>query len=91
MIEAASVRSNLANWQAQSPKFWRHAASIERWGWARNYVNKMIAAAEVTTSLGTTVPAPATERQARPLTKLPADEQADANMYSLGYKATTLG
>ena len=49
-----------------------------RWGWARNYANKMIAAAEATRSLGTNVPAPATESQARPLTKLPPDEQAEA-------------
>lgn len=37
---------------------------------ARNYANKMIAAAEVATNLGTTVPIPTTERQARPLTRL---------------------
>lgn len=39
----------------------------ERWGFARNYANKVIAAAEVMTNLGTNVPIiPATKSQARP-------------------------
>lgn len=42
----------------------------ERWGMARNYANKMIAAAEVVTNLGTNVSISATESQARPLTRL---------------------
>ncbi len=51
----------------------------DRWGFARNYANKMIAAAEVVTGLGTIVPTlPATESQARPLTSLPPDEQIAA-------------
>jgi hypothetical protein len=48
----------------------------ERWGWDKRYCNRIISAAEVTTSLGPI--GPATESVARPLTKLPADEQADA-------------
>ena len=48
----------------------------ERWGFARNYANKMIAASSVVSHLGTNVPKPATESQARPLAKLPAEEQA---------------
>jgi hypothetical protein len=51
----------------------------ERWGMARNYANKMIAAAEVATNLGTTVPIlPATESQARPLTALEPEQQREA-------------
>ena len=50
----------------------------ERWGFARNYANKMIGAAEAAASLGTFVPTPATESQARPLTKIkdPAEKRA---------------
>jgi hypothetical protein len=50
----------------------------EKWGFARNYANKMIAAAEVVGRLGTIVPKPSTERQARPLAQLPAAEQPQA-------------
>lgn len=39
----------------------------ERWSIARNYANKLIASAAVVDSLGTTVPAPRTERVAREL------------------------
>jgi phage N-6-adenine-methyltransferase len=42
----------------------------QRWGWSRRYGNMIIAAAQVTKLLGTTVPIPATERQARELTPL---------------------
>ena len=54
----------------------------ERWGFARgfarNYANKVIAAAEVVGNLGTTVPTlPANERQARPLASLPAEAQPE--------------
>jgi hypothetical protein len=42
----------------------------ERWGMARNYANKMVAAAEVVANLGTNVPKlPVTESQARPRTR----------------------
>lgn len=51
----------------------------ERWGFARNYANKMIAAAGVVSGLGTIVPSlPATESQARPLTRLEPNEQIAA-------------
>lgn len=49
----------------------------ERWGIARNYANKMISAALVLENLGTMVPKPETERQARPLSKLPESKQAE--------------
>lgn len=50
-----------------------------RWSMARNYANKMIAAAEVVANLGTTVPnLPATESQARPLTALEPEQQREA-------------
>jgi hypothetical protein len=50
----------------------------ERWKMRRNYANKLIAASEVAGNLGTTVPKPASERQTRPLAKLPAEEQGPA-------------
>lgn len=51
----------------------------DRWGWQRNYANKLIASAEVVTNLGTIVPIlPVTESQARPLTPLEPDLQIEA-------------
>lgn len=51
----------------------------ERWGWARNYANKLIASAEVVSNLGTIVPIlPMAESQARPLTSLSPDIQREA-------------
>jgi len=50
----------------------------DRWHWGRNYVNKMIGASDVADSLGTTVPTPTSERQARPLAKLPEAERGEA-------------
>jgi phage N-6-adenine-methyltransferase len=51
----------------------------ERWGMQRNYANKLIAAAEVATNLGTTVPIlPTAERQIRPLTTLEPEQQREA-------------
>lgn len=51
----------------------------ERWGWGRNYINKLIASAEVVENLGTIVPKlPATESQARPLAALPPAQQREA-------------
>ena len=48
----------------------------ERWQMGRNYVNKLITAAEVVTNLGTNVPIlPTTESQARELVTLTPDEQ----------------
>jgi hypothetical protein len=49
----------------------------ERWGWGRNYVNKQIAAAGVVQALGTNVPTPKTEAQARELVGLTVDEQRE--------------
>jgi ParB family chromosome partitioning protein len=47
-----------------------------KWGWARNYANKLIASAEVVGNLGTMVPIlPESERQARPLTALLPEQQ----------------
>lgn len=51
----------------------------ERWGMARNYANKIVAAAEVVKNLGTIVPiSPTNEAQTRPLTKLEPSAQAEA-------------
>jgi len=51
----------------------------DRWGWQRNYANKMISAATVVNNLGTIVPiSPATESQTRPLTSLPPEAQRQA-------------
>jgi phage N-6-adenine-methyltransferase len=49
----------------------------ERWGMARNYANKMIAASEVVANLGTNVPIPVNEAQVRPLVGLPKEKQFD--------------
>jgi hypothetical protein len=48
-----------------------------RWPWGRNYINKQIAAAEVVRNLGTTVPTPVTERQARELARLTPERQRE--------------
>ena len=51
----------------------------QRWGWGRNYTNKLIASAEVVENLGTIVPIlPATESQARPLAALEPEQQREA-------------
>jgi hypothetical protein len=50
----------------------------ERWGFERNYANKLIRASEVTENLGTVVPIPTSERVLRPLTRLPPDQQRQA-------------
>ena len=50
----------------------------QRWQMTDNYANKLIGAAEVVGNLGTIVPVlPATESQARPLTKLDPEEQRE--------------
>lgn len=51
----------------------------ERWGWNDRRASQLIAAAGVAANVSTIVEiGPATESQARPLTQLPPDEQADA-------------
>lgn len=50
----------------------------KRWGFTRNYVNRIIAAAEVTSNLVPMGTTPESERQARPLAKLPAEKQPEA-------------
>lgn len=53
----------------------------DRWGWTQQYATQICRSAETVKVIGkseTMVSLPATERQARPLTKLPADEQAEA-------------
>jgi len=47
----------------------------ERWGLERNYANKLIAGTKVVESLGTTVPKPETEGQARELGKVPEESR----------------
>jgi hypothetical protein len=49
----------------------------ERWGMTRRNANHLIGAAEVVETLGTTVPKPANERQARALGKVPEDERPE--------------
>lgn len=50
-----------------------------RWGWGRNYANKLIVASETARNLGTIVPIlPQNETQVRPLTQLPAEQQVRA-------------
>lgn len=58
----------------------------DRWQIARNYANKLIAAAEVVQNLGTTVPIPASERQVRPLTKLEPEQQRQAWKLATAFK-----
>jgi len=48
-----------------------------RWSMKRNYANKLISAATVVNNLGTTVPKPTSEGQARPLAALPAPQQRE--------------
>ncbi len=50
----------------------------ERWGFTKTYANNIIAASEVVSNLTTLVVKPATETQARPLAKLPAEQQPAA-------------
>ena len=50
----------------------------KRWEFSRQYVNKIISASEVVSNLETNVSKPKTESQARPLAKLPADQQPAA-------------
>jgi predicted lipoprotein len=51
---------------------------VERWKFARNYANKLIAAAGVTLNLGTIVPTPTHESQVRPLAGLEPEQQREA-------------
>lgn len=50
----------------------------KRWDFNRDYASKMIMAAEVVGNLSTIVDKPKTESQARPLAKLPAEQQPAA-------------
>lgn len=49
----------------------------ERWGFERNYANKLIRASEVKDNLGTNVPIPKSEAVLRPLTSLPPEQQKE--------------
>lgn len=49
----------------------------EKWGFERNYANKLIRASSVVENLGTMVPIPASERTIRALTRLPAERQKE--------------
>ena len=48
-----------------------------RWKMGRNYVNKQIATAGVVQNLGTNVPTPLNEAQARELSRLPVEQQRE--------------
>lgn len=50
----------------------------ERWGMTRRNANRLVAASETISYLGPMGPIPATERQARPLTKLEPELQREA-------------
>jgi hypothetical protein len=50
----------------------------DRWEFRRDYVDKLIAASSVVSNLHTNVCKPVTESQARPLAKLPAEQQPAA-------------
>ena len=50
----------------------------KRWGWSKTQCNRVIASASVVPNLTPKGVIPQSERVARPLTKLPADEQSDA-------------
>jgi hypothetical protein len=50
----------------------------DRWDFSKTYANNIIAAAEVVGNLTTIVVKPQTETQARPLAKLPAEQQPAA-------------
>lgn len=49
----------------------------KRWQFQRNYANKLIASAGVVQNIGMGTIVPKTESQARPLTKLPPEKQAE--------------
>ena len=77
LTELGIERTQSHRWQAiasiPEPDFEQHGTfedyCRERWGWSRNYANKTIAAAEVASMMGTTVPIP-NEAQARELVPL---------------------
>ena len=50
----------------------------EKWGMTRRHANRLVESAQVIDNLGPIGPKPATESQARPLSKLPPSEQPDA-------------
>jgi hypothetical protein len=51
----------------------------DKWGWGRNYANKLISASEIVSRLmGTGVPIPTSEGHVRPLKQLSTDEQPGA-------------
>tara|TARA_R110002167_G_scaffold42500_1_gene129059 strand:+ start:44 stop:607 length:564 start_codon:yes stop_codon:yes gene_type:complete len=50
----------------------------ERWGWSKSRATHFIQAADVSENLVTNVTKPTAEYQARPLTKLPAEDQPAA-------------
>lgn len=78
------VEVGLALMEIREAALFRPAQTFEeycnqRWGWGRNYTNKLIASAKVVENLGTIVPIlPATESQARPLAPLAPDLQREA-------------
>ena len=50
----------------------------DRWGISRRRANQLVGAAKVVGNLGTTVPMPTNEAQARPLARLPVGDQQEA-------------
>lgn len=79
------VEVGLALWEIREGRGYRFEHGTfedycqERWGWGRNYANKLISASAVVGNLGTVVPIlPVSETQARPLTQLAPDQQREA-------------
>ena len=53
------------------------AYCVERWHLSKAHVNRLVAASQVVESVAPVGVAPSNERQARPLTKLPEEDQAE--------------
>lgn len=66
--DARLYRADYPNWESYC---------VDRWKWGRSYANKLIAATEMVTYLGTDCTLPENEAQARPLTTLEPEYLAD--------------
>lgn len=49
----------------------------DEWGMNKRYANRLICGSDIVEAMGPMGPVPQTERQARPLTRVPLDEQAE--------------
>lgn len=80
LLEIRDKRLYRANLTEDGTPMTFEAYCQERWGFSRMHAGRMIAAAEVAENVthGLQIDPPATERQARPLTRLPAADQPAA-------------